>query len=99
MPVFRRGAGPLTLCCALLLAHFNLADDAPPRVIGFERFYAAPGSDALAAGNLLLGELNCTSCHQTENGSTPEIQKKPAPVLDSVCSRVKPQYLLKFLAD
>jgi len=74
------------------------ADDVPPRVIGYERFYATEG-DAVAAGQLLLGELNCTSCHQADQSLAEAIQKKQAPVLDSVCSRVKPQYLLKFLAD
>jgi len=98
MPWSRWGSGPVWICFALAVS-CALAADVPPRVIGFERFYAAAGSDAVAAGNLLLGELNCTSCHQTDAGRTPEIQKKQAPVLDSVCSRVKPQYLLKFLAD
>src|SRR5262245_61271372 len=92
------GRGPIWLCFALA-ATCAKAADVPPRVIGFERFYSAAGSDAVAAGNLLLGELNCTSCHQADAGRTPYIQKKQAPVLDSVCSRVKPQYLLKFLAD
>lgn len=99
MLAVHRGAGPLGLCFALLLAGLASAADVPPRVIGFERFYAAADSDAVAAGNLLLGELNCTSCHQADAARTPEIQKKQAPVLDSVCSRVKPQYLLKFLHD
>jgi mono/diheme cytochrome c family protein len=75
------------------------AADVPPRVIGFERFYVQPGSDAVAAGQLLLGELNCTSCHAADRKLASQIQRKQAPVLDSVCSRVKPQYLLKFLAD
>ncbi|HEX5104839.1 MAG TPA: hypothetical protein VFV87_13555, partial [Pirellulaceae bacterium] len=74
------------------------AQDAPPRVIAFERGYAQ-GGDSVAAGQLLLGELNCTSCHAADALLAVAIQKKQAPVLDSVCSRVKPQYLLKFLAD
>jgi mono/diheme cytochrome c family protein len=83
---------------SLALPAFATAADAPPRVIGFERFYAAEG-DAVAAGQLLLGELNCTSCHQADPSLASLVQKKQAPVLDSVCSRVKPPYLLKFLAD
>jgi mono/diheme cytochrome c family protein len=75
------------------------AAEVPPRVIGFERFYAASDSDAVAAGQLLLGELNCTSCHVADAALARHIQRKPAPVLDSVGSRVKPQYLLQFLAD
>src|SRR5262245_7722785 len=83
---------------ALALPALVTAADAPPRVIGFERFYAAEG-DSVAAGQLLLGELNCTSCHQADASLVNLVQKKQAPVLDSVTSRVKPQYLLKFLAD
>jgi cytochrome c553 len=48
---------------------------------------------------LLLGELNCTSCHQADASQAAAIQQKPAPVLDSVGARVQPQYLLQFLAD
>lgn len=99
MHIVRWGQRPIWICFALVLSYSALAADVPPRVIGFERFYAAAGNDDVAAGNLLLGELNCTSCHQADAARTPAIQKKQAPVLDSVCSRVKPEYLLKFLAD
>lgn len=74
------------------------AADAPPRVAGFERFHAE-GGDAVAAGQLLLGELNCTSCHQADASLAGYVERKAAPVLDTLTSRVKPQYLLKFLAD
>src|SRR5688572_10506476 len=84
---------------AVLAAASVSAADAPPRVIGFERVYSRAGSDDQAAGQLLLGELNCTSCHQADESLAAAVQKKQAPVLDSVCSRVKPQYLLKFLND
>src|SRR5262245_3247987 len=98
-----RGRSLLLRYASLLAATLSpvmlSAADAPPRVIGFERIYAERQSDAVAAGHLLLGELNCTSCHQAEPAMASAIQRKPAPVLDSVCSRVRPQYLLKFLAD
>jgi cytochrome c2 len=74
------------------------AADAAPRIIPFERFHAAD-KDQLAAGNLLLGELNCTSCHTADNALASHIQRKPAPVLDTVGNRVRPQYLVKFLMD
>jgi cytochrome c553 len=91
--------------CALVAAHQSSvkAADVPPRVLGFVRFHAAKhdaaAGDAVAAGQLLLGELNCTSCHIAEISQATAIQKKQAPVLDSITSRVKPHYLLKFLAD
>ena len=77
----------------------SFAADSHPRVIGFERFYAGDKAGAVAGGQLLLGELNCTSCHQADKALETYIQKKQAPVLDTVGSRVRPNYLLKFLAD
>jgi mono/diheme cytochrome c family protein len=84
---------------AVLAAASVGAADVPPRVIGFERAYSRAGTDDLAAGQLLLGELNCTSCHKADDSLAAAVQKKQAPVLGSVGSRVKPQYLLKFLND
>jgi cytochrome c2 len=75
------------------------AADVPPRVVPFERFYAGEKSDVVAAGQLLLGELNCTSCHQVNPALDSLVVKKAAPILDNVGGRVRPQYLLKFLAD
>jgi len=72
---------------------------AQPRVAGFERLYSVETSDPIAGGELLLGELNCTSCHKLDKAWESQIQRKPAPVLDTVGSRVRPEYLLKFLAD
>lgn len=87
---------PVTL---LILTSNLLAADAHPRVAGFERFYAQEKSDAVVGGELLLGELNCTSCHQAEKSLESYIQRKQAPVLDTIGSRARPQYLIKFLAD
>src|SRR4051812_26996300 len=73
------------------------AADEPPRVLGYERVYASANSDRVAAGQLLLGELNCTSCHTANEAASMRIQRKVAPVLDTVASRVKPDYLRRFL--
>ncbi|MFN0017209.1 MAG: PA14 domain-containing protein [Pirellulaceae bacterium] len=75
------------------------AADAHPRVIGFERFHSGEKGDVVFGGQLLLGELNCTSCHAADKSLDSYVQKKQAPVLDTVGSRVRPNYLLKFLAD
>ncbi|HVK11122.1 MAG TPA: c-type cytochrome [Gemmataceae bacterium] len=66
---------------------------AHPIVPGFERFHGRPDSDAAAGGLLLMSELNCTSCHETDAA------KKQAPVLDGVGTRVRASHLRKFLAD
>src|SRR5262245_5317089 len=102
MLVSRRGHRTLCLVAGLAVALSALhahADDAPPRILGYERVYANVNKVDIAAGQLLLGELNCTSCHQAAPSLASKIDRKPAPILDSVCSRVKPEYLLRFLAD
>ena len=87
--------------CAIAFAFMSaaFAADAHPRVIGFARIYSGEKTDTVAGGQLLLGELNCTSCHAADKSLDSYIVKKQAPVLDSVGNRVRPNYLLKFLAD
>lgn len=66
-----------------------------PIVLGYERFHA--GEKSAAAGQLLLGELGCTSCHKAEAESP--IQRKQAPILDGVGSRLRVSFLKEFLAN
>ena len=67
-------------------------------VPGFERFATNPALKPAEAGRLLLGELNCTSCHWSEDQGS-EILRRQAPVLDSVGSRVQVEWLRQFVAD
>lgn len=71
-------------------------DGARPVVAGFERFHAEPDA---AGGRLLLGELGCTACHAVEGPLASWLEPKPAPVLDAVATRVKTDYLRRFLAN
>ncbi|WP_157368608.1 PA14 domain-containing protein [Zavarzinella formosa] len=80
----------------LLLIAPGSANAAHPIVAGFERFHSSPKADPLPGGQLLLGELNCTSCHAS---SDPLLAKKQAPILDGISTRVKPAYLKRYLAD
>lgn len=48
-------------------------------------------------GELLIGELRCVACHQSDNAT--RFPMKVAPVLDNVGGRVDPAYLQKFIAD
>jgi hypothetical protein len=85
--------GQISICILVVgfvAASMLRAEDAP-RVLGFERVYAPSPADKVVAGQLLLGELNCTSCHQADSSLTAAIQRKPAPVLDTLGNRVKPQ--------
>ncbi len=88
----------LALVCAGSLAGSRIvaADAAHPIVPGFERFYTGKQVDPARGGQLLLGELNCVSCHQPADKVLP---RKEAPILDHVAGRVRVSYLRKFLND
>jgi mono/diheme cytochrome c family protein len=68
-----------------------------PVVAPFERFYTSGKADAARGGQLLLGELNCVSCHQPADDQA--VSRKQAPLLDDVGTRVRVGYLRKFLSD
>ncbi len=70
-----------------------------PIVPGFERFHAVAGGDALAGGELLLGELNCTACHAVSDAIAARLIRRQAPVLDQVGSRAKPEWMRDYLLN
>ena len=80
----------------LLLTGAGRVEAAHPVVAGFERFHTDGKADPVTGGQLLLGELNCTSCHLS---SDPLLAKKQAPILDGIGSRVNPAYLKRYLND
>ena len=87
-----------------LMAGFDVAPAATgpgrgPIVAGDQRFNADSGADPAIAGRLLIGELNCTACHAAKDSLAAWISAKPAPVLNAVSVRVKPDYLRRFLAN
>ncbi|MCE9529737.1 MAG: hypothetical protein K8T89_01140, partial [Planctomycetes bacterium] len=61
--LFQWAAAALAL---VLTGSANAADAPHPVVAGFERFYTTEKADLAQGGQLLLGELNCVSCHQPE---------------------------------
>jgi mono/diheme cytochrome c family protein len=67
-------------------------------IAGFERFHAK-GEDPVRGGQLLLGELNCVSCHAIDPARETLILRKSAPVLDGVASRIRPGYVRRFISD
>src|SRR5579859_5932245 len=88
---------PLLLAAlATLTLPAAAADAARPIVPGFERFFAGDKADAARGGQLLLTELNCTSCHRPADES---LAPKRAPILDQVGARVRLGHLKRFLAD
>jgi mono/diheme cytochrome c family protein len=84
------------LALSFLAAESSLpAAPSQPVIPGFERFHTGEKADAARGGQLLLGELNCISCHLTEDTSA----RKQAPILDNVAVRVRAGHLRKFLRD
>ena len=101
----RRWLFGVILCLAASLGLAGRADDAPasyPIVAGFERFFAkshATDEERLTSGLLLLGELNCTSCHATSDKTAAWLLSKQAPILDQVAERVRPEHLRQYVLE
>ncbi len=69
-----------------------------PIVAAFERFHASDGADVVAGGLLLLGELNCTSCHAADAASD-AIAVKQGPLLGDVAGRADVEHVGQFIFD
>ena len=70
-----------------------------PIVPAFERFYTGADSDTGAGGRLLLGELNCLSCHDAEPHLASSLNPRRAPILTEVARRLHPEWMVKFIAN
>lgn len=104
-----------SICCLFVLGSFGsfavAADLTHPRVPGFERFYTGPVPDpidedeppipvdSITGGRILLGELNCVSCHSVPDDMKARLTSKQAPVLDEIGSRAKVEWIREYLAD
>lgn len=75
------------------------AATAAPLVPVFARFHGTPSLDDAEAGRLLLGELNCTSCHAVDAALGEHLSPKRAPILSGVGDRVRPEFIRALLAD
>jgi cytochrome c553 len=67
-------------------------------VPGFERFFGTSKAGTRAGGELLLGELNCLSCHHANAHQESLVLRKQAPILDGLGGRVTVSYLRRFLS-
>lgn len=70
-----------------------------PVIPSFVRFHQDEKGNAVKGGQLLLGELNCISCHAPDAPTETALTRKAAPILDGVGGRVKRNYLREFLSD
>ncbi|MDA1050060.1 MAG: PA14 domain-containing protein [Planctomycetota bacterium] len=98
--LFRAISVAVLIASVLDLPHASAQSIDHPIVPGYERFHSTIDSD-LAGGLLLLGELNCTACHQAQAESilSALLLTKEAPILNEVGARVRPEFLRAFLAD
>lgn len=55
------------------------------------------GENSVAAGRVLLGELNCTACHAASAKQAEWITPKAAPKLADLGSRISPQWIVRYL--
>src|SRR6185295_14356031 len=88
-----------SLAAALLLPALAAAAQEPkphPVVPGFERFGATDGAEA---GRLLLGELNCVTCHKPDAAVAEHVSVKKAPLLADAGSRLNADWIRAFVAD
>lgn len=69
-----------------------------PLIPAFERFHAAEAA-SVDGGRLLLGELNCASCHKASGRLAEQITSKQAPILTNVGNRLRADYLWQYLQD
>jgi cytochrome c553 len=68
-----------------------------PRLPGFERFFAqADATDLALGGQLLVNELGCAACH---TATASDSQRRQAPILDAVGSRIRPDHLVDFISQ
>ncbi len=85
---------PLALTAMLLAV---LSAHAAPMVPGYERFNDGRHLDSASLGEMLLGELNCASCHAPGEVAPARIAIKTAPDLSQAGARLTPQYIRAFL--
>ncbi|MGY8769101.1 MAG: c-type cytochrome [Pirellulales bacterium] len=88
------------LATCLLVSSASAAENSHPVIPGFERFHAEGADSAvLEAGQLLLGELNCTACHKADQAIIDYLTPKSAPVLTNVGDRARPEWIRNYLTD
>ena len=73
-------------------------EQAHPIVPAFERFIDVESVNDVERGSLLINELNCASCHQS-NESSWSVGPKQAPILTDIAKRVRPKFFEKFILD
>ncbi len=58
-----------------------------------------PEIEGVDPGEILLGELNCTTCHWADTAVETRLMPKQAPLLGQLGTRVQPGYLAAYISD
>ncbi|MYF94066.1 MAG: hypothetical protein F4210_00860 [Holophagales bacterium] len=69
----------------------------PPVVSGYEHLRLAGAASDAELGELLLGELNCLSCHEATPALARRIPVRTAPDLDRIAGRATGRWLTDYL--
>ena len=92
------------LACAIataasgpLQAQTGSADPAAAVVPGYEHLRLAGAADEATLGEILLGELNCLSCHAPTAAVAERIPTRAAPDLDRIAERATGRWLADYL--
>ncbi|MCA9040032.1 MAG: c-type cytochrome [Planctomycetaceae bacterium] len=86
------------VCLPLVSTLVSAAEPVAPLIPGYERFLEAENRQSEQAGRILLGELNCLSCHKAQQEGLTSFTKK-APILTGVGDRIRPEFLREYLKD
>lgn len=81
---------------ALFFLPFAFSSAVSAEVILGPKPAAAP---EISAGELLVRELNCVSCHAVDAQTRDRLPFRPAPILGEAGQRITPQYLRKWLSS
>lgn len=80
-------------------AQASAASLSPPVVPGYEHLRLAGATDEAALGEILLGELNCLSCHEATEATVRRIATRTAPDLDRIGERATDRWLADYLTE
>ncbi len=78
-------------------AQASAASLSPAVVPGYEHLRVAGATDEAALGEILLGELNCLSCHAAMESVAERIPTRTAPDLDRIGERATDRWLADYL--
>ncbi|MBC8325266.1 MAG: c-type cytochrome [Verrucomicrobia subdivision 3 bacterium] len=87
-----RGAFIIAICLPLFAV-------AQPVVPGFDRFPRDTPAAQIAAGEVLITELNCVACHAADEGQAHRFQRRPAPTLFTTHNPGSAGWLRHWLLD